>query len=254
MLKTIIIEDEHIVLEGLKSMLYEIEPSIEISACISSVEEGIKILSDPPPADIIFSDVQLSDGLSFEIFSFARIQIPVVFITGFNHFIMNAFEYNGIDYLLKPIDKNDLLKAILKYKMLENHFSHQNQTAVNKLSDSFSNKKRSRIVVHKGSENVSLKLEEVVFFYTENKIVYVLDKCGKKYMCDKNLTDMECELEPNSFFRANRQYIININFIKSYRSYERVKLQIDLSVENLKHSIIISQETAPVFRKWINEN
>ena len=252
-MKAIIIEDEKLVQDQLKSALYTIDPSIEIKTVISSVKDGIELLSVNQEADVIFSDIQLCDGLSFEIFSAAKLKIPVIFITGFDSFLTNAFEYNGIDYLLKPIDKSDLEKALLKYKTLESHFRENNTQAVEKLSESFSGKKKNRIVVHKGIENVSLKLEDIVLFYTESKIVYVLDKCGKKYLCDKNLTDLESELDKNMFFRANRQYLVNIEYIKSYKSYERVKLLVDLSID-LNHSIIISQETAPVFRKWIMEN
>jgi DNA-binding LytR/AlgR family response regulator len=253
-MKAIIIEDERVVQDQLKNSLYKIDPTIEIKSLISSVKDGIDVLSKNQDADVIFSDIQLSDGLSFEIFSATKLKIPVIFITGFDSFLTNAFEYNGIDYLLKPIDENDLLKAIIKYRSLENHFREHNAQAVEKLSESFTEKRKNRIVVHKGIENVSLRLDEVVLFYTESKIVYVLDKYGKKYLCDKNLTDLEDELDRNMFFRANRQYLINIEYIRSYKSYERVKLQVDLSIENCNHSIIISQETAPVFRKWIMEN
>lgn len=253
-MKAIIIEDEKMVQDQLKNALYAIDPSIEIKTVISSVKDGVEMLSVNQEADVIFSDIQLSDGLSFEIFSAMKLKIPVIFITGFDSFLTNAFEYNGIDYLLKPIDKSDLQKALYKYKTLESHFREHNALAVEKLSESFASKRKNRIVVHKGIENVSLKLEDIVLFYTESKIVYVLDKCGKKYLCDKNLTDLENELDKNMFFRANRQYLVNIEYIKSYKSYERVKLLVDLSIDNVNHSIIISQETAPVFRKWIMEN
>jgi|SRR5947209_14021555 DNA-binding LytR/AlgR family response regulator len=252
-MQAIIIEDEKAVQDQLRNILAEVEPTLAVKATISSIAEGLKYFAGNPEADIIFSDIQLTDGLSFEIFHKFKLKIPVVFITGFDTFLMNAFEHNGIDYLLKPVDSKDVSKALLKYRSLERHFLNNND-ALEKLSDSIINRKKTRIVVHKGIENISLRLDEVVLFYTESKIVYVLDKCGKKYLCDKNLTDLETELDKNMFFRANRQYIINIEYIKSYKSYERVKLLIDLSIDNLNHSIIISQETAPFFRKWITEN
>ena len=100
-------------------------------------------------------------------------------------------------------------------------------------------------------ENISLRMEDIVIFYTENKIVYVIDRSGKKYLCDKNLAELEQSLDENIFFRANRQYIININFIKGFKSYEKVKLQVDLTLPELNHCIIVSQETAPLFREWM---
>jgi DNA-binding LytR/AlgR family response regulator len=110
------------------------------------------------------------------------------------------------------------------------------------------------LLVKKGLENISLLLEDVVLFFTENKIVYVIDKTGRKYLIDKNLSDLEVELDNKTFFRVNRQYIININYIRSFKAYERVKLQIELTVTDLNYFIVVSQETAPLFRKWISES
>ncbi|HEY1023409.1 MAG TPA: LytTR family DNA-binding domain-containing protein [Flavisolibacter sp.] len=114
-----------------------------------------------------------------------------------------------------------------------------------------SSRKRSRILVRKGIENITMQLSEIVLFYTENKIVHAVDRNGRKYMVDKNLSDLESELDDTTFFRANRQYILNINFIRSFKPYERVKLWVDLTVPDIDHSIIVSQETAPFFRKWL---
>lgn len=114
-------------------------------------------------------------------------------------------------------------------------------------------KKKTRILVQKGLENIVLKLDDIVLFYTENKIVYVVDRFEKKYLTDSHLLELEESLDSAIFFRANRQYIININFIKSFRAYEKVKIKIDLHLCELSHCVIVSQETAPRFRKWIHE-
>jgi len=112
--------------------------------------------------------------------------------------------------------------------------------------------KRSRIIVKKGLENIALRLEEIVLFYTENKVVYLVDRHRCKYIYDRNLSISESELDPAVFFRVNRKYIVNINFIKSYKTFERVKLIIELSVPDIPHQIVISQETAPDFKKWLS--
>ena len=112
-------------------------------------------------------------------------------------------------------------------------------------------KKKTRLIVQRGSENFALRMEEITLFYTENKIVFVIDSLEKKYISDKNLSELESELDENIFFRANRQYIINVNYIRGFRMYEKVKLQVDMCVP-ANHHIIISQEMAPVFKKWIN--
>jgi two-component system, LytTR family, response regulator len=251
MLKTIIIEDEKTARQSLINVLLNMDVNATIVAQLSSVRESVEYFLTAPEADLIFCDVQLEDGLSFEIFSKVEIRTPVIFITGYDQFVMNAFEYNGIDYLLKPVSEHELQKAISKYKKLEKHFN--DQPSISNLVQYVNARKKTRLIVKKGLENISLRLEDIVLFFTENKIVYVVDKWGKKYLVDKNLGELEEDLDDSIFFRANRQYIININYIKGFKSYEKVKLQVDLALPELNYCIIISQETAPAFRKWMHE-
>ncbi|MBS1742794.1 MAG: response regulator transcription factor [Bacteroidetes bacterium] len=252
MINIVIIEDEKISQDKLRDTLNALEFDINIAAVLSSVKDSISYFKNNTGADLILSDVQLSDGLSFDIFRETGIDIPVIFITGFDKFMLYAFESNGIDYLLKPVEKEELSKAILKYKMFEQHFINQQKPMHNLLALT-NPKKKSRLIVKKGIENVSLKLEDIILFYTENKIVYLVDKFEKKYIVDKTLNDLELELDNAIFFRANRQYIINLNFVKCFKAYNKVKLQVDLNLTERNHSIIISQLTAPYFRKWISE-
>jgi len=249
MIRTVIIEDERLIANELRNMLQKISGEINVLAILPSVRESLEYFSGNEKVDLIFSDVRLSDGLSFEIFSQVKVPSPVIFITAYEQFIVNAFEHNGIDYLLKPVDERDLNKALLRYKTLEKHFTNH-QHILNVFKES---KKKSRMVVKKGVEYITLKVEDVALIYTENKVVYVIDKNGKKYVGDKNLTELELELDNNLFFRANRQYIINIGVVKSYKAFEKVKLQVDLLMPELNHHIVISQEAAPDFRKWISE-
>jgi DNA-binding LytR/AlgR family response regulator len=136
--------------------------------------------------------------------------------------------------------------------MLQKHFSDHNRP-LEKFINQLDNRKKSRLIVKKGLEFIALKLEDIVLLYTENKLVYVIDRYGKKYVGDKTLSEMEMELDESSFFRANRQYIININFIKGFKPFDKVKLLIELSIPELRHEIIVSQENAPHFKEWIYE-
>lgn len=251
MLKTIVIEDEKTARLHLVDVLLNLDDNIRVVAQLSSVKESIEYFLTAPDADLIFCDVQLEDGLSFEIFSRVEIKTPVIFITGYDQFVMNAFEYNGIDYLLKPVSEHELQKAITKYRKLEKHFN--DQPSIESLVQYVNTRKKTRLIVKKGLENISLRLDDIVLFFTENKIVYVVDRWCKKYLIDRNLGELEEDLDDSIFFRANRQYIININYIKGFKSYEKVKLQVDLTVPELNYCIIISQETAPAFRKWMHE-
>lgn len=250
MKKIVIIEDEAPARAALLASLKEAAPEASVQAILSSVKEGLQYFSAHSDADLILSDVQLSDGASFSIFQQVPVTAPIVFITGYNQFMLNAFAYNSIDYLLKPVTTDDLHKALQKYERLQEHFAAQSASLTRFLS-SFHTKKKVRLLVKKGVEYITLLCEDIVLFYTENKLVYVIDKMGKKYLCDKNLSELESELDTQIFFRVNRQYIININYIRSFKSYERVKLQIELIPSDLPHVVIVSQETAPLFRKWV---
>jgi two-component system LytT family response regulator len=247
MIRTVIIEDEIKIAEEFKTMLLKASPDTEVLASCSTVRESVEYFSANKAPDLIFSDVQLSDGLSFDIFNQVSIKSPVVFVTGYDKFILNAFEHNGIDYLLKPVEQKDVYKALARYKTLESHFTQHSFIHL------FREKFKTRLLVRRGIENISLPLQDIAIIYTENKLVYVVDREGKKYITDKHLSELEQELDESIFFRVNRQYIINVAFIKSYRSYDKVKLQVDLTMPELHHHIVVSQETAPCFRKWISE-
>ena len=154
MLNTIIIEDERPSRESLLQTLARISADVNLLATITSVQEGISYLGQPRNADIIFSDVQLPDGLSFEIFRHCVVESPVIFVTAYDEFMMNAFEHNGIDYLLKPVDEKELDKSLKKYKMLQHHFA--GKVDISKLVNPFLQPKKTRLVVKKGIESIAL--------------------------------------------------------------------------------------------------
>jgi DNA-binding LytR/AlgR family response regulator len=249
MIKIIIIEDEKIALENLLYHIRLTREPISVLATLETVEDSVDWLSTNPQPDLIFMDIQLKDGISFNIFEKIKVTAPVIFITAFDNYMVQAFEHTGIEYLLKPINEQDLSKAITKYKSLQNHFLN----SYDHLLDFFAGKdgtKKTRIVVKKGIEFQSIPLDDVAYFFTEQKISFLITKEGKKFLVDKNLKELEEELDPRKFYRANRKFIININFVKSYRSYDKIKIQVELTVP-VSEEIIVSQESAVDFRKWI---
>jgi DNA-binding LytR/AlgR family response regulator len=250
MLHVVIIEDEQLAIDKLKSILTELVPDIHFAAIITSVKEGIAYFATMPKQDIIFCDIHLTDGLSFEIFNNFQVDAPLIFTTAYDEFIMKAFDYNSIDYLLKPVNVQEVSKAVQKYRLLQQHFN-QNAQRLNNLLEYLGSPKKTRIIVKKGTEHIALRLDEVVLFYTENKVVYLIDRQKTKYIYDRNLSMSVAELDPGIFFRANRKYIVNINYIKSFRPYEKVKLILEFSIPDITHQVIISQETAPDFKKWL---
>ena len=220
MLNAVIIEDERLAIDKLRSILTELVPDIHFAAIITSVKEGISYFAEMPKQDIIFCDIHLTDGLSFEIFNNFQVDTPLIFTTAYDEFIMKAFDYNSIDYLLKPVNVQEVSKAVQKYKLLQQHFN-QNAQKLSTLLDYFEAPKKMRLIVKRGIEHIAVKLDEIVLFYTENKVVYLIDKQRTKYIYDKNLSISENELDTCLFFSPNleafrRKYIhLSVRVIKS---------------------------------------
>lgn len=249
MIKAVIIEDEKTAMDNLIHHIQLTREPVTVVAMLETVEDSVAwFLSNPVP-DLIFMDIHLKDGISFNIFERVNISAPIIFITAFDNFMVKAFEQTSIEYLLKPINEQELVKAIAKYRTLKNHFINNHENLLKFLSEKDKTRK-SRIVVKKGIEFQSILLEDVAYFYTEQKISFLVTRDGKKFLVDKNLKELEEELDPKKFYRANRKFIIHIDFVKSYRSYDKIKILVELTVP-LSEEIIVSQESAIDFRKWI---
>ena len=250
-MKVLIVEDERPASENLVEELQAIDDNISVVAGCNSVDETVRWLSRNPQPDLILMDIQLSDGLSFNIFKACEITCPVIFTTAYDKYLSQAFEYSSIDYLLKPISQDKLRGAIRKYKNLQSHFVNNHSS----LSDYLTNhdKKKSRILVKRGMEFQTVKIEDVGYFFTEHKLVFLVDKENRKYMAEKsNLSELEEELDRTIFYRANRKYIINANYVKRFKPLERSKISVEL-VLPVNEEIIISQENSASFKKWIGE-
>lgn len=250
-MKVIIIEDEPIATKKLIKMLQDIDDSIEVLASLESVEESVNWLKLHDKPDLAFLDIQLSDNLSFDIFEKATINFPVIFITAFDEHIMKSFEYNSIDYLLKPVKTERLKKALEKVKLLEWHFL-QNKISQLLNENSLSTKTfKSRYVVKKGIDFVSINVLQIAYFFSEHKISFLKDTDGNKYIVDKTLSALMEELDPSKFFRINRKFIAGINAIKKFKS-EDGKIIVSLAPTS-EETITISKENAPHFRSWIGQ-
>lgn len=250
-MRILIIEDEKPAVEHLIECFTNLDETVRIVASTGSVKESIKWLQENPLPDLILMDIQLSDGLSFHIFEAVKIECPVIFITAYDKYLTQAFEYNSIDYLLKPIDDVKLGNAIKKYKGLQNYFVNNYSSLFEYLNNH--NKKKSRIIVRKGLEFQTIRIEDIAYFFTEHKIVFLVDKNNKKFLAENNtLSELEEELDNNLFFRANRKYIVNANYINRFKPVDKSKISVELNV-TVNEEIIVSQENAASFKKWINE-
>jgi len=248
MLSIIIIEDDFAFAQILLTLLKNIDPGIKIKAVINTVKDGIKYFRDMPEVDLILSDIKLKDGLSFSIFEDVQLTCPVIFISTYDKYLINVFKHNSIDYLIKPVSEESLRHAIRKFQKLEKHFIEKNTILKNFVDKILSVK--NRLLVTKGSITSSILLSDVVYFIKENFAVSVFDNQGKKYFLDKSLTELEEELDKHVFFRANRQYILNVNYVTGYKSFDRVKLLVKVGFNDKEIEVIISQEKTRSFKKW----
>ena len=245
-MKVIIIEDELLAQAKLEAMLNSLDKSIEVLAKINSVDQALRWLSTHPSPDIAFVDIQLSDDHSFEIFRRHPVNFPVIFTTAYDKYILESFEFNSVDYLLKPITEEKLKRSLEKIKKLEYHFIQGN---ILKLIEHSTSPSKTRIVAKKGNEFIALDLDEVAYFFTEHKLVFVRDFSGRQLIVDKNLGDLESTLDKNKFFRLNRKFITHLKAIERFKP-DKGKIRIYLKPE-MKEEIHISKETAPEFRRWI---
>ena len=254
MLNAIVIENENAAIGTLSKDYASMVPDVFIKAQLNAVKESLKYFSKYREADIIFSEVQLADDLSFDIFTKTNIPIPVVFITPNKSYVMTAFEIKDQNYLSDPQFPNNCEKPILNLETLETVIVNNTQTSqhTNHFGP-YKGRIKSRLLVKVGESNVALLLNDIAAVYTKNKSVYVIDRYSKKYSIGKTVTQLENELNRANFFRANRQYIININFIKSFKAYQKVKLLVDINVPELDEPVIISQQLAPAFKKWMED-
>jgi DNA-binding LytR/AlgR family response regulator len=247
-MKIVIIEDEKPAAENLQQYIKSVDPTLEVLEVLTSVQASISWLQKQPMPDLIFMDIELTDGLSFTIFDHCKITCPVIFTTAYDEYWQEAFEHNSIDYLLKPVKKEKLETALKKYYLLRQHFAANLQKLLHAQTDKGSYKKR--FLVKRGADLVSVKAEEVAYFYATHKLVCLVTFADQKYILDKSLSDIEKETDPSQFYRVNRKFLINVNAIKRMKAFTKGKLQIEVE-PIVKEEIIVSQENAGLFKEWI---
>lgn len=250
-MNVIIIEDEKPSARRLQRMLESLEMKTQVM--LHSVEESIQWFQNNEHPDLIFLDIQLSDGLSFEIFEAIEIKSAVIFTTAYDEYALQAFKLNSIDYLLKPIDKEELNVAVKKYKerLPKNHavtldFNEIKKLLVNPIDREY----KKRFSVKVGQHLKLINIDDIECFYSENKGTYLHTNEGRNYLLDTTLELLEDELEPQNFFRINRKFFVNINAIKDMVSYTNSRLQIKLNSYS-DQDVIVARERVKDFKNWL---
>lgn len=247
----IIIEDEKPSARRLQRMLSAL--NMETDVMLHSVEESIDWFKNNKHPELIFLDIQLSDGLSFEIFEAIDIKSSVIFTTAYDEYALQAFKLNSIDYLLKPIDEDDLKKAVEKFnermpkqQSVTLDFNDIKKLLVNPIEREY----KKRFSVKVGQHLKLINSDDIECFYSENKGTYVFTNEGRNYLLDSTLEQIEAELEPKNFFRVSRKFFVNINAIKDMISYTNSRLQVKLNTFN-EQDIIVARERVKDFKDWL---
>lgn len=250
-MKVIIIEDEKPSARRLQRMLKAI--NVEADTMLHSVEESIDWFNNNTHPDLIFLDIQLSDGLSFEIFDQVEVKSAIIFTTAYDEYALQAFKLNSIDYLLKPIDDEDLEAAVTKYKArlpqktnIALDFEDIKKLLVNPIDRVY----KKRFSVKVGQHIKLVNIDEVECFYSENKGTYLHTTEGRNYLLDTTLEALENELQPETFYRINRKFFVNINAIKDIISYTNSRLQIKLNNYD-DDQVIVARERVKDFKQWL---
>lgn len=251
-MNAVIIEDEKLAAQKLQKMLTKIQPSLNIVKVMGSIEEAVEFFQNEHDIELVFLDIHLSDGSSFNIFDKIEIKAPIIFTTAYDEYALKAFKVNSIDYLLKPIAETDLLKALDK---LKNITEKEEKVNVEKFLSAFKENKpvyKQRFLVSYGSQIKSIKAEETAYFYADNKMVFLVSHSGHKYFTDETLDHLEHSLDPMEFFRVNRTFMIGINSIKQMHTYSRSRIKIDLLPECEKECIV-STDKCSNFKEWLGK-
>ena len=248
-MKIIILEDETRAANHLERLLAKIAPNMTVLAKIESVRDGLKYLQNNPEPELIFSDIQLADGLSFEIFKQVSVRCPIIFTTAYDHYAIEAFKTNGIDYLLKPIEEERLKQAIEKAKhfspglVLEKLLSITNSTSEKAY--------KSRFMVKVGDKIKSVPVDEILVFFSQEKASFIRTSDAHTYCIDYALDQLEPMLDPEKYFRINRKYIVSIDACSNILAWTNSRLR--LKIDGIDDSdIIVARERVQEFKNWLD--
>lgn len=246
----LIIEDEKPATNRLIKLLERHFPGGEFMGNLDTVLRAVRWFGENPPPDLIFCDIQLADGLSFEIFERVNVSAPVIFTTAFDQYAIRAFQVNAVDYLLKPIDPQALERAVGKFK------SHQIKPSLDlallkNLLQSEKKSFKSRFLVRFGEKIQSVPVEEIAFFFSEERVTFLQTQAGKKYVLDSTLEQVEAQVDPDIFFRLNRKYLSHVEAIGEVLTYSNSRLKVKLN--NCTDSdILVSREKVTELKNWMD--
>ena len=250
-MKILIIEDENLAAKRLITLVKEQLPEAQIFGNLDTVTSSVDWLRNNSEPDLIFLDIQLADGISFEIFEKIKVNSPIVFCTAYDQYAIKAFKLNSIDYLLKPIDPDELKQAIAKFKAGKKE-SVISIDQIRNLLQPARKTYKSRFLVKQGERIQAIDVQDISFFFSEDKVTLLQSRQGKKFVVDYTLDEVEDMLDPETFFRLNRKYITSVSAIKEVFSYSNSRLKIHLE-NSTDNDILVSREKTGPFKTWLGQ-
>ncbi|WP_456461497.1 LytR/AlgR family response regulator transcription factor [Reichenbachiella sp.] len=250
-MKVLIVEDEGIAADRLIQLLEQLDASIEVVEHLDSVKSVVEWFESHATPDLAFFDIQLADGLSFEVFEQVEVSCPIIFTTAYDQYAIEAFKVNSIDYLLKPMVEADLQRALDKFQKQKQPAQNVDVSALMNLMQQQTKSYKERFVIKVGEHLKSVLTEEVEIFLSENKATYLLSKDNKRFIIDFTLDQIQEAVDPKSFFRINRKYLIHIDGIRDIITYSNSRLKLELHHFNAD-DLIVSREKVAMFKEWLD--
>lgn len=252
-MKVLIIEDEDLTAERLESLLLRYDSGIEILDKIPSVKEAVRwFQKHSSTVDLVFMDIHLEDDLCFRIFEQINLQVPIIFTTAFDEYMIKAFKVNSIDYLLKPVNAEGLAAAIEKFKAMKRQFS---RTDLDTLLEAIGQNKpeyKTRFMVTVGTRIKTIEMADIAYFFSEEKITFMVTKDNQRLPIDYSLDKLSTMINPEEYFRANRQFLISLPSIKNIHTYSQSKLKLELD-PHPKTEVFIGKEKITPFKDWLDK-
>jgi DNA-binding LytR/AlgR family response regulator len=251
-MKILVIENERPAAEKIVKLLRKIDKSVTILGVIETVEEAINRLQDKPEPDLVLMDIQLDDGLCFEIFETINVEFPVIFTTAYDEYTLKAFKVNSVDYLLKPIDEASLRNAIQKFNKFFYTDKDPFKRDFRQLIHEFRTQYKTRFLIRTGEKYRSVTTGEISHFHISERNVFLADNQGRDYGIDYSLDQLQNMLDPTRFFRINRECIVNIEAISLMYSYSSSRMQLTVKNREKDDLFVVSREKVGEFKKWID--
>jgi DNA-binding LytR/AlgR family response regulator len=254
-MKVLIVEDESMASKRLIKLITALEPNVDIMASLDSIKRTVSWLNTNDSPDLIFLDIQLADGLSFEIFEKTKVNAPIIFTTAFDEYAIKAFKVNSIDYLLKPIDPKELEVALEKFNT---NFSQKaqiqpalNMALIESAMEMMTKQYKERFVVKIGDHIKTVNTRDALYFYSQEKATFLQVAENKRYIIDYTLEEVEGLLDPKQYFRINRKYLVQLGAVKDIIAYSNSRLRLIL-IDSDEMDVIVSRDKVQAFKKWLD--